>query len=1175
MGSRFSSRAACSAGVLLVWHLALPQAFAADPAVLQGHSPDVWVLDVALAPDGTKAASVNQKGQVLLWDLKTGRSTQLIQQGEARYVAFTADGATVLAGNIARVLAFDAASGAGRATFGPKDESDYRAWIAPDGSRVAVREYAGDGITCTVHDVAKRKPLVEFVTNRGAPLACALPAAAGRVAAVPGAGRGEVRLFDLVAGKELTPLRGMQSDIKELAIDPPGKRLAVLDGNDLVLWDLTAAAPKLAGRTRGPDASLSMPLSFTSDGSALLFATSQSVSLFDLAARKPRPAINGASGLAAVSPDGKLVLAAASDGRTAVADAATSQVKAFVEVNVPAGKHAYEVGPTAYEIASDSSFVAIGTRAGTVEIRPLAADVSADPIASFEIPRSPTAGSGSWGSVLFSPDGTRLLLNKRDWAVLIDPKTGKATSATEQGDSVPLSDAFFKPNEQALIALSGEGSWLYKIDTTSGRAARNPRDTRQYFAVAASPDGSKLAGELREKEGGPVRLVLMNPADGSVIGQPLADDLTADHARLVFSSNGATLAAVFRGGELKVFNAADGTEIPVSRPRVEPSESVGFVAAEPTLAVVNLRDEITFYDLDTGQEKETKLALARLHTNGVEGCVLSPTAPQFASFGQQGDVVIGDLRTGELIARLNGLTKRVAHAAFSPDGKTLAAAEPLVDPIGGGESGTLVKLWTVPGVEIRPRRNTPAPSLTPEPPPPGPFAPREIASFDVPQLQGSGDLICRLLFSPDGKKLIAARMFNGDMSSASLFALCDPIGGKVLKVFENATGSGGYTTPPYVWSADSKAVASNSGTRSLYFADLEALTEAQTDGKWNCQCVAFPHDGKSIAMGTQTLEDGIGPTLFLLDRATLNPLGPELKLRDGWVSALACSPDGKSLAASWTERRKSKLAFLNPATLAIESVLFEAAEENPASWYVIDFSPDGSALWGLRNGNVAVWRPAEGPKPVFEGPASEPIFFVGDTGLLASSGGTTLTELATGQVRATIDPTEALGAHPGNMWCVAHSADGKRFAVGGPNGKVAVWDLATGQAFDPFQAHDGKIGGVGLSPNGNLLATIDEDAVVKIWTLAAAAEGPPRARKQESPVADPAPDPKPNRPAPSTPTTPPPAKKLKRGDKVEVEYQGKWYKAEVIGVAGGRYRIHYDGYPDSNDEWVAPARIKP
>lgn len=46
------------------------------------------------------------------------------------------------------------------------------------------------------------------------------------------------------------------------------------------------------------------------------------------------------------------------------------------------------------------------------------------------------------------------------------------------------------------------------------------------------------------------------------------------------------------------------------------------------------------------------------------------------------------------------------------------------------------------------------------------------------------------------------------------------------------------------------------------------------------------------------------------------------------------------------------------------------------------------------------------------------------------------------------------------------------------------------------------------------------------------------------------------------------------GDAVEVNWKGSWYPAHVISVRRNRWKVHYDGYSDSWDEWVTARRIR-
>ncbi len=49
---------------------------------------------------------------------------------------------------------------------------------------------------------------------------------------------------------------------------------------------------------------------------------------------------------------------------------------------------------------------------------------------------------------------------------------------------------------------------------------------------------------------------------------------------------------------------------------------------------------------------------------------------------------------------------------------------------------------------------------------------------------------------------------------------------------------------------------------------------------------------------------------------------------------------------------------------------------------------------------------------------------------------------------------------------------------------------------------------------------------------------------------------------------------FRAGDPVLVRWKGKWYPASVLKVRGDQYRIHYDQYDNSWDEWIGADRIR-
>lgn len=46
------------------------------------------------------------------------------------------------------------------------------------------------------------------------------------------------------------------------------------------------------------------------------------------------------------------------------------------------------------------------------------------------------------------------------------------------------------------------------------------------------------------------------------------------------------------------------------------------------------------------------------------------------------------------------------------------------------------------------------------------------------------------------------------------------------------------------------------------------------------------------------------------------------------------------------------------------------------------------------------------------------------------------------------------------------------------------------------------------------------------------------------------------------------------GDAVQIEWHGSWFPGRILEVAGGRYKITYDGYSASWDEWVESPRLR-
>jgi RNA polymerase sigma factor (sigma-70 family) len=576
----------------------------------------------------------------------------------------------------------------------------------------------------------------------------------------------------------------------------------------------------------------------------------------------------------AYAPDGKTVVSAGPGGSLVLHDAATGKrLRSF------GGEAADAHGLSdVVAFAPDGKTLAAVAGPRLVRVWEVA---TGKPVCQFQ------AADRGVHYLAFSQDGRTLVGAEQGMVHVWDARAGKALGRIATRETF-LTTLALAPDGRTLATAALDAkraTTLCLWETAGGRELRRWRAHQgEVSALAFSPDGKRLASASVEGET-QVRVWAVPTGEQQL-------EIAGEFSSLRFSPCGKLLAAAAPGW-VSVREADTGKEVlRIPREGCVWTHGSGLVAFRPDGKVLALSNAwtITLWEIATGK----RLDPPDRHDLGVDWVMFLSDGKTVASMTRD-TVLFWEAHTGKRTGEFHG--PRLAYAALSPDGKTLAETSP--------DEGQAVGLWdTATGKRLRelkmphdyqqyaltvsPDGKTLAVVWISDPGRAVRFwdvvAGKQLHQFAVP-----GGLVEKLAFSPDGKQMAVP----GDKVRLMEVAT----GRELRKPFEPPRGA-----LQVAFSADGRTLAATMRGPGLDDKGYAIQVWEVETGQVLCKLERRQDTPALIGGGFATLSpDGkslvtLGKIPELWEVATGKVRG-QVKGHSARVGAVAFSPDGRLLAS--------------------------------------------------------------------------------------------------------------------------------------------------------------------------------------------------------------------------------------------------------------------------------------